>query len=75
MQRRSLVKDCQMPEGVDWFITRGDSGRHLFVRESLCVNDCGACPILAEVLRLSAAGKIPGPPVSLAAVARDERVA
>jgi hypothetical protein len=68
MQRRALVRDCQMPEGVDWFIARETSGAsHLFVRESLCVGDCGACPVLAEVLRLSAAGEIPA--------AVDERVA
>ena len=62
MQSRALVKDSQMPEGVDWFVTHEGGCRRLYVRESKCIGDCGACPILAEVQRLADAGEIPGGP-------------
>jgi hypothetical protein len=62
MQSRALVKDSLMPDGVDWFVTRSGGCRRLYVRESKCVQDCDACPILAEVMALSDAGEIPGGP-------------
>lgn len=45
-----LVADERMPVGTDWLVVRTTGGsRHLFVRRSRCVGDCGSCPIAPQV--------------------------
>ena len=54
--RHELVGDHRFPVGVNWLMVRETTGEtYLFVRESLCVHDCGCCPVLNMLEREMAA--------------------